>query len=337
MLLLSSITSAICQNTGFSSNHEYYSIVMLAVNQIAMILVIFGYTKFAKINFLEANNLKKAPTVKQSITVVGIAISAMLAFLPIAYLFVYLLELGGFRETSAIVIPSGAGGVISGLIFAVILPAFLEELLYRGAVLGGLKQKSYVSAVILTSLIFSLAHGNATQTVHQFLASTVFCLIVLYGGSVWYGIIAHLTNNLISLIFNYIPLNLEGLGYYNILLGVMCFIVGVSLLAILMRTFKQQCKDRQRDMDVIDVYPNGKFRYIISSIIETITKFFRCIANKEDRKACFSNFERETGELDNEYYEQRSVFGKVEGTSMIVIAVVVVLFVMWLVSLIRGF
>ena len=337
-LLLSSIVSVICQNTGLNSNNEYYSILLLALNQMAILIAFFGYTKVAKINFVEAINIKNKPTVKQSFVAVAIAISSMIAFLPIAYLFLYLLSLGGFNVVEPIKIPTSAGGIICGLIFAVIMPAILEEFIYRGAVLNGLKQRSYLFSIIMTSLIFSLSHGNAVQTVHQFLASIVICMIVLYGDSIWYGIIAHFTNNLVSFIFYFIPLDLDKLGYYNILLGISMFIVGMILLSILIKLFKQQAKDKINGLEgVIDVYPNGKFRYILSSIYDTSTKFFRCIVSSEDRRNCKEHFEEEVGFLDKEYHEQESVMGKSTNVSLIVIGVVLVLAVMWIVSLIQGF
>ena len=337
-LLLSSIVSMICANTGLNSSNEYYSILLLALNQIAILIAFFGYTKIAKINFIEASNLRNKPTVKQSFVASAIAISSMIAFLPIAYLFLYLLTLGGFKVVEPIKIPTSAGGIICGLIFAVIMPAVLEELIYRGAVLNGLKQKNYLFAIIMTSVIFSLSHGNAVQTVHQFLASIVICMIVLYGDSIWYGIIAHFTNNLVSFIFYFIPLDLAGLGYYNILLGISMFIVGMILLSILMKLFKQQAKDKINGVEgVIDVYPNGRFRYILSSIYDTFTKFFRCIVSREDRKKCREHFEEEVGFLDKEYREEESVMGSSTSVSLIVIGVVVVLAIMWIVSLIQGF
>ena len=276
--LLSGIVSLICSSSGFTSAHPYYTILLLALNQIAMLIAFFGYSKIAKINFIEATGLKNKPTVKQSFTVVLIAIASLIAFLPIAYLFVYLLSLGGFHQDDPIQIPHTAGGIICGLIFAVIMPAILEELIYRGGVLSGLKQKSYFFAVIMTSVIFSLSHGNAAQTIHQFCASVVICLLVLYGDSIWYGIIAHFTNNLIAFIFMFIPMDLKPLGYYNILLGVSMFVVGVVLLSFFMKMFKQQCLDKVKGVEgVIDVYPEGKFKYIVKEIISTCRKFFGCL------------------------------------------------------------
>lgn len=335
--VLASVVMAICSKNGVTGDNEYYSILSLAINQIAIVIAFFAYTKMAKINFLEASGIKKKPSLKQSLTLIGVAISMMMAFLPIAQMFIDLLVLGGFKEIGNIVIPSGAGGFFAGLIFAVIMPAVLEEFIYRGALLNGLKQKSYIFAVVVTSLIFSLAHGSAVQTVHQFLASIVICLVVLYGGSLWYGIILHFINNLFSLIMNYIPIDIDALGYFKILTGLASFVVGMLLLISFMKLFVQQSKDRKMGEKIINVYPKGKFVFIIGGIIDSICKFFRCLVNKEDRKLAKERFEETVGYLDDDYIKQESVMGNQTGVSPIIIGIILILAVMWIVALAQAF
>lgn len=337
-LLLSSVVSAICRNYNFNQyTNEYYSIVLLAVNQMAMLIAFFGYTAMAKINFASAMNLKKAPSIKQTCTLFFVALSAIVAFLPIAYLFMYLLGLGGFKSTGNIYIPQTVGGFFAGLAFAVIMPAVLEEFIYRGLLMGGLKQKSYAFAVMMTSLIFCLSHGSAEQTVHQLLASIVICLVVLYGGSVWFGVIVHFFNNLISLVMSFVPIDFAPLGYFNILLGVGCFVLGMLLLIVFMKLFKQQCKDRCLGEKIVNVYPKGKFMYVINGVFDTITRFFRGIVSSEDRKKSMENFEETIGYLDDDYVKNESVMGKEKGVSIIIIGIVVILVIMWIVSLVQGF
>lgn len=336
--LLATIVMAICRKNGLTAEtNEYYSILSLAVNQIAMIVAFFGYSLIAKVNFVEATNIKKLPNFKQSLTLAGVAVSMILAFLPIAYLFLYLLSLAGYHGSSNIQLPSGVGGFFASLVFAVIMPAILEELIYRGCLLNGLKQKNYLFAVMITSLIFSLAHGSAYQTVHQFLASIVICLVVLYGGSVSFGILLHFFNNLISLIFEYVPIDFAPLGYFNILLGVACFIVGILMLTSFIKLFVQQCKDRQRGEKIINVYAKGKIVYVISTLFDSVCNFFRCIVNKEDRKNWREHFEESVGFLDEEYVRQESVFGKETHISLLIIGIIAVLAIMWIVALVQGF
>ncbi len=337
-LLLSNVVGAICRSNNFTQDtNQYYSIVMLATNQMAMLIAFFGYTAMAKIDFVSAMNLKKAPSVKQTVSLFFMSLSAIVAFLPIAYLFMYLLGLAGFKSSGNIYIPQTVGGFFLGLMFAVIMPAILEEFIYRGLLLGGLKQKSYAFAVMMTSLIFCLSHGSAVQTVHQLLASIVICLVVLYGGSVWFGVIMHFFNNLISLVMNYIPMDFEPLGYFNILLGVGCFIVGMFALICFMKLFKQQCKDRCLGEKVVNVYPKGKFRYVVGSVFDAVTRFFRGIVSKEDRTKSRENFEETIGYLDDDYIKNESVMGKEKGVSIIIIAIVVILVITWIVSLVQGF
>ena len=64
------------------------------------------------------------------------------------------------------------------LVNLAVLPAFWEELLFRGYVLGALKRYGNFFALITSSLLFALLHGNPYQAVNAFmlgLAMGVFC------------------------------------------------------------------------------------------------------------------------------------------------------------------
>lgn len=79
-----------------------------------------------------------------------------------------------------------------------LLPAFSEELVFRGAVAGGLVDgyKSKVGAVLTSGALFSLFHANPAQTLHQFVVGCFLALLLLRGGSLWACVIVHFVNNL---------------------------------------------------------------------------------------------------------------------------------------------
>lgn len=80
-----------------------------------------------------------------------------------------------------------------------VLPAILEELLFRYAplrILGGMRRGG---AVLLTALLFALSHCNLLQLPYALFAGIVFAALDILTGSILPSLILHLLNNLVSI------------------------------------------------------------------------------------------------------------------------------------------
>ena len=76
------------------------------------------------------------------------------------------------------------------------LPAFFEEFLMRGGVLGSYMSTGRVRAgVLLSALVFGLMHMNATQFFYATIIGIVLGLLYALTGSIWPGVLFHLLNN----------------------------------------------------------------------------------------------------------------------------------------------
>lgn len=87
--------------------------------------------------------------------------------------------------------------VLYGIVISVI-PPIVEELLFRGMVLNGLRKYGDTFAVVASALLFGLYHGNFVQMVFAFIAGLVMALVVVRTGSLWPSILIHFLNNFIS-------------------------------------------------------------------------------------------------------------------------------------------
>ncbi|RME28451.1 MAG: CPBP family intramembrane metalloprotease, partial [Deltaproteobacteria bacterium] len=86
-----------------------------------------------------------------------------------------------------------------GLFVVSVVPAFAEELLFRGAVLGLLRKRLPAwAAVLLQAVAFALLHGIAARLPYTLLLGGLFGVLVVRTGSLWPGIVAHLAHNLVS-------------------------------------------------------------------------------------------------------------------------------------------
>jgi membrane protease YdiL (CAAX protease family) len=78
-----------------------------------------------------------------------------------------------------------------------LLPAFGEELLFRGALLRILKglTKNGHAAIWISAVLFSAMHLQFYGFLPRLLMGAFFGYLVLWSGSLWLPVVAHLTNN----------------------------------------------------------------------------------------------------------------------------------------------
>lgn len=115
----------------------------------------------------------------------------------------------------------------------VIAPIF-EELLYRGLVLSALKRFGNMFAIIITSFLFALAHGNLPQAVPVFFLSLVLCYVTLRSGSLYPSMMIHFINNAMGMLERFAPDH----DIINILFIVMELCIMLASFVLLIRKRK---------------------------------------------------------------------------------------------------
>lgn len=116
------------------------------------------------------------------------------------------------------------------LIFAstCIVAPILEELLFRGLILTALRRFGNMYAILITSLLFALVHGNIPQSVPTFFISLVLCYVVIRTKSLFPAIFIHFFNNIISIMELYFSNNEQ------ISLVFVCFEIALIIYSIVM-------------------------------------------------------------------------------------------------------
>ncbi|MBQ7368237.1 MAG: CPBP family intramembrane metalloprotease, partial [Clostridia bacterium] len=137
--------------------------------------------------------------------------------------------LGNFGyEDKGILLPSMNGFGFFGVLFVVaVLPAVLEELMFRGVVLGGLKSFGELGSAVLCGALFALYHQNPAQTLYQFCCGFAFALVALRAGSILPTVFSHFFNNALIL-----GLTKAGIGAFPAPVALAVF--GVSLLCLVL-------------------------------------------------------------------------------------------------------
>ena len=121
------------------------------------------------------------------ITGVTICLSAISAFL---------LSLVGMEAAEPL-----AGSLFELLILHALLPAVLEEALFRYVPLTLIAPHSKRSAVLISALLFAAAHCNVAQIPYAFAAGIAFAVVDLAVGSILPSVALHLLNNLVSVLW----------------------------------------------------------------------------------------------------------------------------------------
>lgn len=84
------------------------------------------------------------------------------------------------------------------LIAMTLCPAVLEELLFRGAVLQGLRPAGERTALLLSALFFMVSHSSPAQWLPAFGAGLLFGWMALATGTLHWGILSHFCYNLFT-------------------------------------------------------------------------------------------------------------------------------------------
>jgi uncharacterized protein len=88
------------------------------------------------------------------------------------------------------------------LLFMALLPAFAEEVFFRGFLMNifnGIFNNMHL-AILFTALLFSMMHLQFMKVVPMFFLATVFGYVVYWTGSLWTAIAAHFLNNTLAVV-----------------------------------------------------------------------------------------------------------------------------------------
>lgn len=100
--------------------------------------------------------------------------------------------------------PKGFFGFLLSLIATAVVPPLVEEFACRGLILGSLRKYGDGFAVLISSVLFGLMHGNFDQMPFAFMVGLVLGLIVVKTDSLWIAVAVHAANNFISVAFEYL-------------------------------------------------------------------------------------------------------------------------------------
>lgn len=188
-------------------------------------------------------------------------------------LFLSFLEKFGYVDTG-IDLPSMEGfGFVGVFLTVAILPAFMEELVFRGVFLRETKDFSLVGRVLLCGALFALYHQNPAQTVYQFICGAAFALVAIKSGSFLPTALSHLINNGLILTLAKFGIDSFNMPAYAIILAVSGVCLVGSLIYLLAFYRKEEEKGKGSYKQFFACAAIGIFMLLLSWSAMLLTGF----------------------------------------------------------------
>lgn len=129
----------------------------------------------------------------------------------INYMFQLLFGAGEIQNVMEAIAPSSFSAGVVTLIFTAFVAPIFEEIIYRHLLLRSLKPIGDTPAIIISALVFGLAHGNFDQFAYAFLSGIIFGLMAVRYDTIIPGMVLHLINNFFVTVITY-QKQLTGIG-----------------------------------------------------------------------------------------------------------------------------
>ena len=134
-----------------------------------------------------------------------------------------------------------------------VLPALFEEFAYRGVIMQSLRRYGDWFAILMSSFLFGLMHGNLVQVPFAFMVGILLGYCTVASGTMWVGIAIHFGNNLVSALQSVVDQHYGEAASYAFASSVMISLMFFGIVcAVLYARRNRRC---------LHLHP-GKYRYM---------------------------------------------------------------------------
>lgn len=228
---------------------EWLNYLNSFLSGLSFFIVFFMFNLIKKKNFVKASRLQFKFNYKVFLLVLLVAIISVFACVNMTSFFNYLFSILTSKSVSTslgVTINSFWEFCLILFIYA-LMPAVGEELVFRGIIYNGLREKfSAKTAILISSLLFALIHFSIFKTFYQFILGLILGIIVYFTGSIIYSMIFHFVNNFVVLLITCLSngksvFEFVSWGALEIILSIVIFIVGVLIMIAVFMLIRKIC------------------------------------------------------------------------------------------------
>ena len=245
---------ALCQTLNINiplewfTNNPWGNLICVAVLNLALFLVFIFFKR------KKEDKIMQKPKINKILLYSLLAIVSFFALYPIVNLFEIFLINISVKQSGSLILNNTTSFIISIFSHAV-LPAIFEELLFRGVIFSGLKQKGKTFSIILSAIMFTLFHFSIHQTLYPLLIGILFACIMFKENNILYTIIAHFICNLLSIIHSYFNLWFISTHWLYIIIAILLFIAFLTfVLVYAIKNDKSEPKEKLNNTDKIFLF-----------------------------------------------------------------------------------
>lgn len=253
-----------------SSESFIVQMVAYTLMQLTFLCVIVVVCLYNKTNFLKEFNLKKNAHYSSYLIFSVLAVILIFSFVWFLNIFEFGLFKLNFTSSAIDLTAKTPLELIVSLVAVAVVPAILEELVFRGIIFKGCLQYGKIQAVIISALAFSLFHGSIEQTIFQFVLGVVCALIYLKTGDIKLNITFHFVNNAVILIYSYFVTSanvaLTSVKLWEVFVSLALVAVGIIFIWLSFFVVKK-IKKEQTPLAFVKEEKNYNVLFIIASFI----------------------------------------------------------------------
>lgn len=279
------ISIAIVKGTGFVfeenanvarvmfENFLWFSIPCTILSQVVFVCLYFGYNGANRISQKSCKISFKKLNVWTALLCIFAGIVCVLGFMLLIEGSIGSLgrKWGIFSTESSMSLPiNTVGWLFVHLLVSGIIPGICEELLFRGVIFSGLREKFSVAwSVIISALLFALVHQSVEQFIYPFILGCVFALVYEKTNNIIYSMLIHIANNFTTIIISYlqstgvISLPFANMTWWLVLISIALALVTCAILFVIYKFYlSKQPKlefEKTGEMEVERTLGIGKF------------------------------------------------------------------------------
>lgn len=248
-----------------SSNWQFVVLLLQSlVLEIAILATVLVYNKLKNIDTFSAIEIKKKLDWVNLIICLAITVIALV----FTFHFFNLIDSSiatafKFNESSSsFELPQNTIStwprLLAGIFVLAVVPAFVEEIIFRGSVLNGLKQYTLIGAILLSSVCFAFFHLNVSKFFYQFYVGLIFALVVAFTQDIKLSMIMHFTNNFLVVLIEFLQKR-YGFNFFftwnlSTWLVILIFALSSALIAFLVYILIKRNKNKITKHTVVKIY-----------------------------------------------------------------------------------
>ncbi len=187
-----------------SDGNQVVGYLQIIVMPLVYFLLFYFYSKRNNIKAWQAIGIKNKVNPLYLLVVIAMAFICLFGLVPFINLITKPFELMGYEGSDYPFVMNNWWTLLLGIIGYAMLPAFSEELVFRGIVQKGYEKRyTGFTAVFVSTLAFCLMHGSLQQTFYQLALGVLLGVIYLFGKNIIYPMAFHFINNACVLLVDY--------------------------------------------------------------------------------------------------------------------------------------